>query len=368
MEMNTNFGTQTHAGAAGQQPASPPGPLQVVTCRKMHAAQYKTMYRMLQGRKWGFLFGMLLAGNILLFLQLIIRFRLYPKDWETYVFMGLMLAAFAAGIIAAVWIYRRFYGGADKAYACYLDSASDSGVIELYNDRAVRITAAGKVVIPFARVNQLLETADMIILGCPGRAIAWRAEDMTPYDAQFLMACLQQRIFPGYHRRKAPFYPWLREPLPLPVIHSEEPVWLRVRVEPSACRGWFWFWRQVQISFLAIVFPLMQIAGILAVDAHMTPSLLLDWAVYAAAAVLLWTGVLLLMYKVRPAAAPVNYAFTPSGFAVKIEDTVGFVNKRHVRPKNGRRAAALHTPYGCYLIPWASVGDPQTLKTILSLE
>lgn len=347
------------------------GPIQVVACRRLSAAQYKAACRASGGGRRTAALVLLLLLNALLTFRLVGGLWIYPRGWQASVFTGLMLLALAAGIAAALWIFLRPGRLLEKACACYLDSEPPEGVIELYNDRVVQITAASVEVVEFRRVNRMVETADLILIGQPGRTIAWRAEDLAPYDAHFLLDALQRRIPPSYHRRKAPFHPWLREPLPLPVIRGGAPVWLTVSVPDDGQTAGEEL-RRLCPAFLALLFPLLLFAGGQAMYAHLTPSLLLDTGIYALLSVLVLATVLLIAESIRLTsragrAAPREYAFTPDGLAVKTGDSVGFIHKRHIAVKNGKKAVRLQTPVGCFTIPWSEVGDPDRLRQILSL-
>lgn len=105
--------------------------------------------------------------------------------------------------------------------------------------------------------------------------------------------------------------------------------------------------------------------------AHLTPSLLLDTGIYALIFYLAGAVLLLIVQSIRAirffGRTPREYIFTPDGLAVKTGGSVGFIHKRHIAVKNGKKAVRLETPVGCFTIPWSEVGDPDRLRQILSL-
>lgn len=364
---------------ASSSPAGRDRPIQVVASRRLTAAQYAQAYRACMKKSLLALLWCLILLEILLGVLVYRGCRIYPKTWETYVFMAVMLAAFIGGLLAAGLQIRQRGVLVRRAYACYADSEPPEGVLELYADRAVHRTAVSTTAILFSEATCLEESGDLIILARPGAFIAWRAEDLTPFDAQLLTAHVQRCIRPGLHRRQAPFYPWLREPLPIPVLEGERPVWLRVQVSGEQNRRIFaGLWRPARQWIPLVVSPILLLAGSLSMYSYITPNLLADLGIYTGGGLLFWAALLALRYCAAYAFAgrrtglgakrtDEHYAFTPDGLAVKLQDTVRFIDKRYVRAYNGKKAVTLQTPYAWFLIPWDAVSDPAILKTILSL-
>lgn len=219
----------------------------------------------------------------------------------------------------------------------------------------------------------MLESADLIVLGGQGKAIAWRAEDMEPAGAQLVLSCLTWAVRPGYFRRDGMFTPWLRQPLPVPVFSGREEVWLTATLAQEDMQSFGGLCRRVIAGRLPYFLPaLLLLAGQLAMALFLTPYILLDFAIYTGVVLAVTAGLGLVgcgvLYTVMAAGSrTVQLAFTPTGLALCRGETVAFIDRRHIQARTLRRGVRLQTPFGSLEIPWHCVESPATLKSILSL-
>lgn len=140
-------------------------------------------------------------------------------------------------------------------------------------------------------------------------------------------------VRPAYFRRDGMFTPWLRQPLPVPVFSGGEEVWMTVSVDEEELQSFGGLYRQTMAGRFPYVLPvLLLLAGQLAMVFFLTPSILLDWAIYtgivlagAAGLSLLICGLLHTMGAAGT--RTVQLAFTPSGLALRRGETVSFIDR-----------------------------------------
>ena len=355
-------------------PADNSCPMTATVCHRLNASQYDRVHRRTEKRALPVGLAIAAAVALLLFgYNAAVPFQLYTRDWQTLLFIGLEFLCLCAAVgMIPLLLHRRTVWRA-KQFAAYMDSEPEESVIELYGDRAVQVSARGKTVIDYRLADFLLESADLIVLGGQGQVIAWRAEDMDPAGAQLVLACLTYMVRPAYFRRDGMFTPWLRQPLPVPVFSGGKEVWMTVSVDEEELQSFGGLYRQTMAGRFPYVLPvLLLLAGQLAMVFFLTPSILLDWAIYtgivlagAAGLSLLICGLLHTMGAAGT--RTVQLAFTPSGLALRRGETVSFIDRRHIRAREVRKGVRLQTPFGRLEIPWHCVDSPATLKSILSL-
>lgn len=358
-------------------PPDPSKPLLVTAARRMNAGQYARAARQLDGS------GRQTAGWLLFLLSacffgyLLFRFLIYPKDAAAYLFLGAEVVAFALSVVGLVRLSTARSRKTAAAFSCYMDSEPEIGVRRLYLDRAEALTSRGLQTVAFQQATLLLEDTDLLILASPESTIVWRAEDLTPYDAQLLLSCLTGVIHPSLYRRRGLFRPWLPAPLPLPPLEKEPPVWLTLDIR-NGTEGTFGDLageaaRSLWLPLLALA---LLIAGEQAIDRKMSVSLLADFMAYtgliavAMAAVLLLVCGVLCLSAAHKKGESIRFLFTPEGLAVRRKTSVRFYDRRHIRIRANKRRVRLDTPDGPYFLPWTEVdqaGGRTDLCRILGL-
>lgn len=202
-----------------------------------------------------------------------------------------------------------------------MDSAPEESVIELYGDRAVQVSAKGKTVIHYRQADFLLESADLIVLGGQGKAIAWRAEDMEPAGAQLVLSCLTWAVRPGYFRRDGMFTPWAAAAAAwCRFFPAGKRFGLTATLAQEDMQSFGGLCRRVIAGRLPYFLPaLLLLAGQLAMALFLTPYILLDFAIYTGVVLAVTAGLGLVgcgvLYTVMAAGSrTVQLAFTLRGW------------------------------------------------------
>ena len=238
-------------------------------------------------------------------------------------------------------------------------------VLLLYGDRAEDRTSHGGTVIHFADAV-FHEMPDMLLLQDENGRIVWRAEDLTEYDARFILEQIYRRI-PDKRRRFSGFFQArLLQPLELPRIQRTETVVAQVQYTEKKERG---FWGKVG-HMLPFLVPLGIIPGLLLASVvYLTNSIYLDMLLFC---LMTFAGVfvlalLFLLLVPEKGEQAVEIRFTRTGMEVRARGDLRYFPAQAVQRRRDGKDLVLAVPGEEFVIPWPAIDGNTALLELMGI-
>lgn len=253
-------------------------------------------------------------------------------------------------------------------------SQETAGVIEVYADRAIRITPRTRTVVYFRRPDTVIwESSHLLTVSDGYAAIVWQAEELTVPALEHLRRILYAAIPESGRKSTGRTIAAAHSLPPLPDIRfTEEPV-CRFQYQPNAKRETD---RKIG-TFMAHCLPFTVIgalvAGAILGNMFRFPALGVGIGIFALSAFCLMQGLatailwLRLHKDGRDATPLVGIAFTQSGLAVEENGCLRFLPRGCYKSLFKRDILALQTPVGQLCIPWEDIPDPDLVKRLLTI-
>lgn len=252
-------------------------------------------------------------------------------------------------------------------------SQEAAGVIEVYADRAIKITPRTRTVVYFRRPDTVIWESPRLLTVSDGyAAIVWQAEELTVPALENLRRILYAAIPESGRKSTGRTIASALSLPPLPDIRfSEEPL-CRFQYRPNAKREAD---RRIG-TFMARCLPFTVIgalvAGALLGNMFRLPSLGAGITVFSLSAFCLMQGLAtailwLRLHNDSDETPPVGMAFTQSGLAVEENGCLRFLPRGCYKSLFKRDVLALQTPVGQLCIPWEDIPDPDLVKRLLTI-
>lgn len=378
-EETSDWAEQTPAVDPAEDPGRPneaERPAIVVACRPLSAAQYQTISR--------------LERKIPRFLWVTVIFLLGAMALNAAGYAAMSGGESGSGIaMATLWILALIAGGfywfiqyrerktlRQLAERGLLGENSAEQVVELYGEYLVALTPHSRTVIRYDQATALWETPTLLVLFSENAAVAWQAEDCTPYDGTLLKAYLKERIPASAYHQKGVFWPCLSYPLPLPILRStDQPVMACTHVPRFSTKLWNEGWFPVCNKALPVWFAVSAVIGVFMTSAYWWDAPLLRlFAPWFLASFFLVCPLLSLLFvflqqgeAVRalhraPNGGRKTVWLTRDGVCVEEGANLLFVPRQALSPRYKKWGALVLLPSGALTIPWDQIPDPAVFR------
>lgn len=282
------------------------------------------------------------------------------------------LAAVAVYTIFAVVSYFRRKKEQNRLVGFAALRQEQTGVIEIYADRAVKITPHTRTVVYLRRPETTVwESPHTLTISDGYAAIVWQAEDLTTPALEHLRRRVYPAIPPARRKSSGRMMAMAETMPPLPEITLRQDVLTQFQYQPDTRRESD---RRVGV-LTAHTLPFnaagAAVAGVLLSGLFPLPlPYTAAMTVYALLILLLAQGVttgFLLWRQPQPQKLMRGIAFTTGGIAVEENGCLRFIPHGWYKSLIKQDILALQTPVGQLCIPWQAVPDPELVKRLLTI-
>ena len=253
-------------------------------------------------------------------------------------------------------------------------SQEAAGLIEVYADRAIKITPRTRTVVYFRRPETVVwESPRLLTISDGYAAIVWQAEELTVQALENLRRIVYPAIPESGRKSTGRTIASAAALNPLPDIHFTDDTVCRFRYRPNMKRETD---RKIGI-LMARCLPFTVIgsavAGALLGNLFRNTSRAVGITVFSLAAFCLLQGLatVIFWYQLRrdsgTGSPAVGIAFTRQGIAIEENGCLRFLPRGCYKSLFKRDILALQTPVGQLCIPWEDIPDPDLVKSLLTI-
>ena len=247
-----------------------------------------------------------------------------------------------------------------------------TGVIEVYADRAVKITPHTRTVVYFRHPQTTVwESPHTLTVSDGYAAIVWQAEDLTTPALEHLRRRVYPAIPPARRKSSGRMMALAETMAPLPDITLQQDVLTQFQYQPDTRRETDHRVGVLTAHTLPFNMAGAAVAGVLLSGLFPLPMPYpAAMAVYALLILLLAQGVttgFLLWRQPQPQKITRGIAFTTGGIAVEENGCLRFIPHGWYKSLIKQDILALQTPVGQLCIPWQAVPDPELVKRLLTI-
>lgn len=250
-----------------------------------------------------------------------------------------------------------------------------AGVIEIYADRAVKITPRTRTVVHLRqRGTTLWESPHTLTISDGYAAIVWQAEDLTVPALERLRGLLYPAVKPENRKSSGRMIVTAASLLPLPDIAFPEDTLCTFRYQPDRKRETD---RKIGIlTARSLPFNAVGAAmgGVLLAGLYpLSVPLPMAMALFAIPLLLLMQGLTtaVIWHRLRRTSQQsdtlIGVAFTENGIAVEENGCLRFLSHGCFKSLMKKNIVVLQTPVGQLCIPWDAVPDPDLVRRLLML-
>lgn len=314
--------------------------------------------------------GGVLLGFFSLFAILYASEQSIPGGIGTAIFC---LTACVAFLILMILVsFRR--QSEDRQWLYYAACGEQTGVIEVYCDRVVKITPYTRTTVYLrGEKTTIWETPQMIAVGDGNACVVWQSQDLTVLALEHLRQLIYPAVPPHQRKSSGRTMALACALAPLPEIRFSGDILCRLQYQPDMRRQVNRQTGRLVVRMLPFNAVGAGVGGALLCALFPLP-LPRPLHIFLLGLALLFvmqgltTGVIRYHLRAqRHTVRRVGVAFTADGMALEENGCLRFLPRACVKSQIKKESLMLQTPVGTFCIPWEDIPDPDLVKRLLML-